>query len=104
MPIFTYVVVVSSMLIALLFIMDATLEKGARPGVTSKPQGLPNPGHPVPTQTLTAAPAPAPDMTSEAVLAAQPKAPVAKSEAAPKKKRVTRRQPPEQYRQSYGWS
>jgi hypothetical protein len=46
-------------------------------------------------------------MTSGAVLAAQPKvAPdaEAKSDAAPKKKRVTRRQPPEQYRQSYGWS
>jgi hypothetical protein len=46
-------------------------------------------------------------MTLEAVLAAQPKvarAAVAKSDAAPKKKRVTRRQPPDQYRQSYGWS
>jgi len=104
MPIFTYVVVVSSMLIALLFIMDVTLEKGPSPVVTSERQGLPKPWHPDPTQILTAAPTPAPDMTSEAVLAAQPKAPVAKSEAAPKKKRVTRRQPPEQYRQSYGWS
>jgi hypothetical protein len=46
-------------------------------------------------------------MTLEAVLAAQPKvapAAVAKSDAAPKKKRVTRRPPPDQYRQSYGWS
>jgi hypothetical protein len=46
-------------------------------------------------------------MTTEAVLAAQPKvapAPAAKSDAAPKKKRVTRRQPPDQYRQSFGWS
>jgi hypothetical protein len=104
MPIFTYVAVVSSMLIALLFIMDATLEKGAPPVVTSERQGLPKPWHPDPTQILTAAPAPAPDMTSEAVLAAQPKAPVAKSEAAPKKKRVTRRQPADEYPQSYSWS
>jgi hypothetical protein len=81
-------------------------ERGA-PIVTTERQGLPKPWHPDPIQVLTAAPAPAPDMTSEAVLAAQPKvepAPVAKSDAAPKKKRVTRRQPPDQYRQSYGWS
>jgi hypothetical protein len=107
MPIFTYVVVVSLGLIALLFIMDVTLEKGPSPVVTSERQGLPKPWHPDLIQVLTAAPAPAPDMTSEAVLAAQPKvepAPAAKSDAAPKKKRVTRRQPPDQYRQSYGWS
>ena len=101
MPIFTYVAVVSLGLIALLFILDVTLEKG------SERQGLPQPWRPDPVQVLTAAPAPAPDMTSEAALAAQPKvepAPVAKSDAAPKKKHVTRRQPPDQYRQSYGWS
>ena len=107
MPIFTYVAVVSLGLIALLFILDVTLEKGAPPIVTSERQGLPQPWRPDPVEVLTAAPAPAPDMTSEAVLAAQPKveaAPVAKSDAAPKKKHVTRRQPPDQYRQSYGWS
>ena len=107
MPIFTYVLVVGSALIALLFIMDVTVEKGAPPIVTSERQGLPKPWHPDPIQVLTAAPAAAPDMTSPAVLAAQPKvAPFAeaKSDAAPKKKRVTRRQPPDQYRQSYRWS
>ena len=107
MPIFTYVLVVGSALIALLFIMDVTVEKAAPPIVTSERQGLPKPWHPDPIQVLTAAPAPAPDMTSGAVLAAQPKvapAAEAKSDAAPKKKRVTRRQPPDQYRQSYGWS
>jgi hypothetical protein len=46
---------------------------------------------------------------AEAVLAPQPKvqpAPVVKPEAAAKKRRVTRRQPPDDYdyRQSYGWS
>lgn len=105
MPIFTYVVVVGSALIALLFVMDVTLEKGVSPIVTSERQGLPKPWHPDPIQVLTATPAPAPDMTSGALLAAQPKvapAAEAKSDAAPKKKRVTRRQPPDQYRQSYG--
>jgi hypothetical protein len=72
-----------SALIALLFIMDVRWRNG-----------LPEAWHPDPIQVLTAAPAPAPDMTSEAVLAAQPKvepAPVAKSDAAPNKKRITRR-------------
>ena len=107
MPIFTYVVVVGSALIALLFVMGATLEKAAPPIVTSERQGLPKPWHPDPIQVLTAEPAPSPNMTSEAVLAAQPKAapaPVAKSDGAPKKKHVTRRQPPDEYRQTYGWS
>ena len=93
-------------LIALLFILDVTLEKGAPPIVTNERQGLPQPWRPDPVEVLTAAPAPAPDMTSEAVLAAQPKvepAPVA-NEPAPKKRRVTGRQPPDDYRHSYGWS
>ena len=62
MPIFTYVLVVGSALIALLFIMDVTVEKGAPPIVTSERQGLPKPWHPDPIQ-VTATPAPAPDMT-----------------------------------------
>src|SRR5215470_10411085 len=107
MPIFTYVVVVSLGLIALLFVLDGTLEKGAQPIVTTERQGLPQPRRPDPTQVLTSAPAPPPDMTSEAVLAAQPKvepAGVAKSETAPEKRRVTHRKQPDEYRQSYGWS
>jgi hypothetical protein len=102
MPIFTYVVVVGSALIALLFVMGATPEKAAPPIVTSERQGLPKPWHPDPIQVLTATPAPPPDMTSGAVLAAQPKvAPAAEAKSDAKKKR---RQPPDQYRQSYGWS
>jgi hypothetical protein len=107
MPIFTYIAAVSLGLIALLFILNATLEKGAMPIVSSERQGLPQPWRPDPTQILTAAPAPAPDMTSEAVLAAQPKVeptPMAKHELAPKKRRVTRRQPLDDYQHSYGWS
>ena len=107
MPIFTYVVVVSLGLIALLFVLDGTLEKGAQPIITTERQGLPQPRRPDPTQVLTTASAPAPDLASQAVLAAQPKgepAPVAKSEGASEKRRVTRRQTPDDHRQSYGWS
>jgi len=107
MPIFTYFAVVSLGLIALLFVLDETLEKSAPPTVTTERQGLPQSSRPDRTQVLTTAPAPEPDMTSAAVLASQPKnepAPVAKSEPTPKKRLVTRRQPPNDYRQSYGWS
>ena len=92
MPIFTYVVVVGSALIALLFVMGATPEKAAPPIVTSERQGLPKPWHPDPIQVLTATPAPPPDMTSGAVLAAQPKvapAAEAKSDAAPEEARYS---------------
>ena len=41
MPIFIYAAVVSSLLIALLFVADATLEKGLRVVVTSERVGLP---------------------------------------------------------------
>ena len=117
MPIFTYFAVVSSVLIALLFVVNPMLEKGTRAVVTSDRVGLPKPWHPNSIQTLAAAPAPAPDMMSPLVPAAGPKAqsapevakvdPVAraaKAEATPKKKRVTSRQPPDDFRQNHGWS
>ena len=117
MPIFIYFAVVSSVLIALLFVADATLEKGSRAVVTSERVGLPKPWHPDSIQTLAAAQAPAPDMTSPLVLAAAPKAQsapevtkvepaarAAKAEATPKKKRVTSWQPPDDYRQNHAWS
>jgi pyruvate/2-oxoglutarate dehydrogenase complex dihydrolipoamide acyltransferase (E2) component len=109
-PIFTYFAVVGSVLIALLFVAGATLEKGS-PVVVTSDRGLPKPWHPDPIQTLATAPAPAPDMTSEAVLAAQPKSAAevpavrARAEATPpKKKRVTPKQPPNDYRQNQAWS
>jgi hypothetical protein len=94
------------------------LEKGTRAVVTSDRVGLPKPWHPDSIQTLAAAPAPAPDMMSPLVLAAAPKvqsapevvakvvaaARAARVEATHKKKRVTHRQPRDDYRQSYGWS
>ena len=88
MPISAYFAVVGWGMIALLFVADATLEKGS-PAVVTSQYGLPKPWHPVgtsdqssrekpwrpdPKQVLSAVPAPAPDMTSPLVLAAQPKA------------------------------
>ena len=131
MPIFTYFAVVGSVMIALLFVAGATLEKGS-PAVVTAQYGLPKPWHlvgtdqynlprpwrPDPIQILSSAPAPAPDMTSPLVLAAQPKvhaapgvlakvepaARAARAEAPPKKKRVIRKQPPDDYRQNQAWS
>ena len=131
MPIFTYFAVVGSVMIALLFVAGATLEKGS-PAVVTAQSGLPKPWHPVgtsdqynlsrpwrpdPLQILSSAPAPAPDMTSPLVLAAQPKvhaapevltkvepaARTARAEAPPKKKRIIRKQPPDDYRRQ-AWS
>ena len=130
MPIFTYFAVVGSVLIALLFVADATLEKGTpavvtsqyglpkRPVVTSDQYGLEKPWRPkTQKQILAAVPAPAPDMTSPLVLAAQPKAQsvpevlanvepaaLAARAEAPPKKRVTGRQPPVDNRQKHTWS
>jgi hypothetical protein len=131
MPIFTYFAVAGSVLIALLFVADATLEKDTpavvtsqyglpkRPVVTSDQYGLEKPWRPkTQKQILAAVPAPAPDMTSPLVLAAQPKAQsvpevlanvepaalAARAEAPPRKKRVTGRQPPVDNRQKHTWS
>jgi hypothetical protein len=119
MPIFTYFAVVGSVLIALLFVAHATLENTSPAIVTSQRTGLPEPRDHNAIKTLANAPAPPPDMTSQAVLAAQPKAPpaldvlakiepaarAARAEAPPKKKRVTRtQQPPVDYRQNHAWS
>jgi hypothetical protein len=101
-------------LIALLFVAHATLENTSPAIVTSQRTGLPEPRYHNAIKTLANAPAPPPDMTSQAVLAAQPKAPpaldvlakiepaarAARAEARPTKKRVTHTQPPVEYRQS----
>jgi len=77
MPIFTYFAVVGSVLVALLFVADATLDKDTQAVVTSGRYGLPKAWRSDSIQTLVATPAPAPYMTSDAVLAAQPRAPSA---------------------------
>ena len=74
MPVLTFLAVVGLVLIGLLFFADATLENGPPPIVTSDRTGLPKPWRPDGVKTLTTAPAPAPDMTSDAVVSAQPKA------------------------------
>jgi hypothetical protein len=75
MPVLVFLSVAGSVLVALLFLADATLEKNSQPAiVTSQRSGLPEPPRPVQEiQILTSVPAPAPDMTSRAVLDAQPK-------------------------------
>ena len=101
MPVLAYLEVVGFVLVALLFVADATLERSSPVVVASDRIGLPERWHSDTIQTLTTAPAPAPDMTSPAVRVAQPKpepdildkigpaARAARAEAPPKNNRVT---------------
>src|SRR5215470_10956368 len=73
MPVLAFFAVVGSVLLALLFVANATLESSSPAIVTSQRTGLPAPGYHNTIKTLTTTSAPAPDMTSQAVLAAQPK-------------------------------
>ena len=120
MPALTFLAVAGLVLIALLFVADTMLEPSSPPIVTSDRVGLPKPWHPDSTnpgaiRNLNTAPAPAPDMASDLVRAAMPKAQsaseddlakvklaarAARAEAPLTKKRVTRTRPPVQYRQS----
>ena len=101
MPVLAYLEVVGFVLVALLFVADATLERSSPVVVASDRIGLPERWHSDTIQTLTTAPAPAPDMTSPAVRVAQPKpepdildkigpaARAARAEAPPKNNRLT---------------
>ena len=122
MPALAFLAVVSLALIAMLFVADATLENVSPPIVTSNRIGLPEPWHPNSTdpdliRNLPTAPAPAPDMASDLVRAAMPKAQsapeedlanvkpaarAARAEAPPAKKRVIRTRP--EYGQNNTWS
>jgi hypothetical protein len=76
MPVLAFFAVVGSVLVAMLFVADATLEENGAPViVTSQRTGLPAPryNNANAIKTLTNLPAPEPDMTSRAVLTAQPK-------------------------------
>jgi hypothetical protein len=73
MPVLAFLAFVGLALVALLFVADATLERDLLVIVSSDRVGLPPPWHTGTTQILTPPPAPAPDMTSQAVLAAQPR-------------------------------
>lgn len=109
MPVLKFLAIAGSALIALLFVADATLEKNGSPVIaTSQRSGLPEPPQPRhEIDILTSTPAPAPDMTSQAVLDAQPKpaqpkpafepleklrseARAARAEAPPERNRITR--------------
>ena len=82
MPALAFLAVVGLVLVALLFVADATLESGSPLIVTSTRVGLPEPWHPNTAGTLTTTPAPAPDMSSKAVLSAQPSEALAKIDPA----------------------
>jgi hypothetical protein len=73
MPVLAFFAIAGFALLALLFVADVTLEKGSSPIVTGNRVGLPEQKRPDTVQVLTATPAPVPDMTSQPVLAAQPK-------------------------------
>ena len=81
MPVLAFLAVAGLALLALLFVADATLERGSSPIVTSSRAGLPEQRRPDTVQVLTSTPAPVPNMTSQPVLAAQPKS---ETEAQPK--------------------
>jgi hypothetical protein len=72
MPVLAFFAIVGSVLFALLLVADATLENSSPAIVTSQRTGLPAPRYHTAIKTLTTPSAPAPDMTSQAVLAAQP--------------------------------
>jgi hypothetical protein len=101
MPALAFLAMAGLVLTALLFVVDLKLEKSGSPAiVTSQRIGLPEPQYHNAGRTLTSTPAPAPDMTSQAVLAAQPKSEsehqakiptevrAARAEAPPKKVRA----------------
>jgi hypothetical protein len=81
MPIFTYLAVAGSVLIALLFLADATREKGT-PALVTKNQ---------PIQSLAPAPAPEAQSAPEVLAKVEPTAQAERAEEPPKKKRVTGR-------------
>src|SRR5262249_24617414 len=100
MPVLAFLAVVGLALVALLFVVNATLEPDSPPIVVSQRSGLPAPWRPDAIQTRPTAPALGPDMTSQDVLAGQAKSALeapakiesaareARAEAPPKKARV----------------
>src|SRR5215204_4170615 len=71
MPILSYFAIVGSVLVALLFVADATLEKSGPLPFNNESVGLPKPWQPDSNNSiLTAMPAPEPDMASPAIGAA----------------------------------
>ena len=111
MPALAFLAVVGLVLVALLFVADATLESGSPLIVTSTRVGLPEPWHPNTAGTLTTTPAPvpapAPDMSSKAVLSAQPSEALAKIDPAARAARAeapARKPVTQQPSGSYGYN
>ena len=107
MPALAFLAVVGLVLVALLFVADATLESGSPLIVTSTRVGLPEPWHPDTAGTLTTTPAPAPDMSSKAVLSAQPSEALAKIDPAARAARAeapARKPVTQQPSGSYGYN
>jgi hypothetical protein len=109
MPLFSYVVVIGSILLALMFVADATLEKSERLPNNSQFAGLPKPWDPK-TQNFASNFAQEPGMTSDAVKAAAPlvvaptNSAAAKPTVKPHAKKIARRHPlPGEAGQRYAW-
>jgi hypothetical protein len=109
MPLLSYVVVTGSILLALMFVADATLEKSERLPNNSQFAGLPK-AWDTKTQNFASNPAPEPDMTSDAVKAAAPLVVAATNSATarptvkPHAKKIARRHPlPGDAGQRYAW-
>jgi hypothetical protein len=108
MPLLRYFMVVGSVLVGLLFWVSNESEPNSSPIKTSQVVGVPRPfkaTRPELMPDLTAAnfaaattPASAPDMTSQVEV--DPAARTARAEAPPTKERITRKQPPVEYRQN----
>ena len=106
MPLLRYFMVVGSVLVGLLFWVSK--ESEPMPIKTSQVVGVPRPFKATRPELMpdltavnfaaTTTPASAPDMTSQAEV--DPAARAARAEAPPTKKRVTRTQPPVEYRQN----
>jgi len=95
MPALAFLAVAGLVLTALLFVADAKLDKDSSPAiVTSQRIGLPEPQYHNARRTLTNTPAPAPDMTSKAVLAAQPKSEIEHQAKIPVEARAARAEAP----------
>ena len=109
MPLLSYVVVIGSILLALMFVAEATLEKSERLPNNSQSAGLPKAWDPK-TQNFASNPAPEPDMTSDAVKAAAPlvvaatNSTTATATVKPHAKKTARRHPlPGEAGQRYAW-
>jgi predicted component of type VI protein secretion system len=94
MPAVTFLAVVGLALIAMLFVADATLPDPIRNLTTAT----------APASDLVRAAMPETQSASEDLAKVDPAARAARAEAPPTKKRITRTQPPGEYRRNNTWS